>query len=382
VARVLRSRFRSSDVVARLGGDEFAVLLSAVGVDDARAAAEDLVAEIRNSPATYGGRPFRISASIGVTAFESDDATAGEVLVNADLAMYAAKTAGRDRVVVYTAPEARKARAIAKLTWSQRIQDALDRDRFVLHLQPILELATGQIKHGELLLRMKGERGKLIAPGAFLPAAERYGLVREIDRLVVSRVAALLGADGGSHAGAGRGSHAAADRAPATLPGIALNLSALSVTDHGMLAHIERELAHHRVDPRRLVIEITETAAISDMRRARAFCEGAEALGCAIALDDFGVGFGSFYYAKRLPFSYLKIDGDFVRDLPASRNDRLVVRAIVDVARGMGRETIAEFVGDAPTLELLGVLGVDHAQGFHIGRPAPLLAAQLGATAA
>jgi len=164
VTRVLANRFRSTDVVARLGGDEFAVLLSAVGIDEARAAAEDLLAEIRNSPASYGGRPFRISASIGVSAFESDDATADEVLVNADLAMYAAKTSGRDRVVVYTAPEARKARAMAKPTWSQRIQDALDRDRFVLHLQPILELATGQIKHGELLLRMKGERGKLIAP--------------------------------------------------------------------------------------------------------------------------------------------------------------------------------------------------------------------------
>ncbi len=192
VARVLGNRFRSTDVVARLGGDEFAVLLSAVGADEARAAAEDLLSEIRSSPASYGGRPFRISASIGVTAFESDDATAGEVLVNADLAMYAAKTAGRDRVVVYTAPEARKARAMAKLTWSQRIQDALDRDRFVLHLQPILELATGQIKHGELLLRMKGERGKLIAPGAFLPAAERFGLIHAIDRWVVARAIQLI----------------------------------------------------------------------------------------------------------------------------------------------------------------------------------------------
>jgi diguanylate cyclase (GGDEF)-like protein/PAS domain S-box-containing protein len=192
VARVLANRLRSTDVVARLGGDEFAVLLSAVGVEEARAAAEDLLAEIRNSPASYGGRPFRISASIGVNAFESDDATAGEVLVNADLAMYAAKTGGRDRVVVYTAPEARKARAMAKLSWSQRIQDALDRGRFVLHLQPILELATGQIKHGELLLRMKGEHGKLIAPGAFLPAAERFGLIHAIDRWVVARAIQLI----------------------------------------------------------------------------------------------------------------------------------------------------------------------------------------------
>ncbi len=225
VARVLGNRFRSTDVVARLGGDEFAVLLSAVGPDEARAAAEDLLAEIRNGPASYGGRPFRISASIGVTAFESDDATAGEVLVNADLAMYAAKTAGRDRVVVYTAPEARKARAMAKLTWSQRIQDALDRDRFVLHLQPILELATGQIKHGELLLRMKGERGKLIAPGAFLPAAERFGLIHAIDRWVVARAIQLIAESMGP------------------IPRVGINLSGESVVGDPELAADDRARA-------------------------------------------------------------------------------------------------------------------------------------------
>jgi EAL domain-containing protein (putative c-di-GMP-specific phosphodiesterase class I) len=249
--------------------------------------------------------------------------------------------------------------------WLGRLRRALREGAFVLHFQPIVELTGGAVSHYEALVRLADEPdGRLVAPGAFLPAAERYGLVREIDRLVVSRVAGLLG-----------GQLAARERAARDAPSVALNLSALSVTDRGMLAHIESELARNRVDPRRLVVEITETAAISDIRRARAFCEGVQSLGCAIALDDFGVGFGSFYYAKRLPFNYLKIDGDFVRELPASRNDRLVVRAIVDVARGMGRQTIAEFVGDEATLSLLGELGVDYAQGFHVGRPAPLIVA-------
>jgi EAL domain-containing protein (putative c-di-GMP-specific phosphodiesterase class I) len=136
-----------------------------------------------------------------------------------------------------------------------------------------------------------------------------------------------------------------------------------------MLAHIERELARHRVDPDRLIVEVTETAAISDMRQAVAFCEGVHTLGSAVALDDFGAGFGSFHYLKHLPFRYLKIDGDFIRALPTSRKDQLVVQALVGVARGMGKQTIAEYVGDEPTMRLLRDYGVDYAQGFQLGRP-------------
>ena len=355
LARVLAHRFRSTDLVARLGGDEFAVLLSAVGVDEARAAAEDLLAEIRNSPANYGGRPFRISASIGVNAFESDDATAGEVLVNADLAMYAAKTSGRDRVVVYTAPEARKARAMAKLSWSQRIQDALDRDRFVLHLQPILELATGQIKHGELLLRMKGERGKLIAPGAFLPAAERFGLIHAIDRWVVARAIQLVGESMGS------------------IPRVGINLSGESVVgDAELLGMIERELERSSVDPAKLIFEVTETAAIANMPEATEFARGLTDLGCSLALDDFGTGFGSFYYLKHLPVSYVKLDGEFIQNLPRSEVDEHMVKAIVGVSQALGIKTVAESVADAETIGLLQKHQVDYAQGYFVGKPTPL----------
>jgi EAL domain-containing protein (putative c-di-GMP-specific phosphodiesterase class I) len=241
--------------------------------------------------------------------------------------------------------------------WLERLRRALRGGQFELHYQPIVALGSGEVSHYEALVRLADEPGgRLVAPGAFLPAAERHGLVCAIDRLVVCRVAALLGSGTGS--GGAR---------------VALNLSALSITDEGMLAHIEHQLARHGVDPARLVLEITETAAISDMPRAIDFCEGAQALGCAIALDDFGVGFGSLYYAKRLPFRYLKIDGDFVRGLCTGAHDRVMVRAIVEIARGMGRETIAEYVGDEPTMRLLGELGVDYAQGFQVGRPRPLI---------
>jgi EAL domain-containing protein (putative c-di-GMP-specific phosphodiesterase class I) len=242
--------------------------------------------------------------------------------------------------------------------WLARLRGAIADERFVLHFQPIVSLRDGRVSHYEALLRLADEPdGRLIAPGRFLPAAERYGLIREIDRMVLDKVAALLG-----------GEHGERDVS------IAMNVSALSVSDGTMLADLERRLTREGVDPARLVIEVTETAAISDMARAKEFCAGVQALGCAVALDDFGAGFGSFQYLKHLPFNFLKIDGDFIRGLPGSRTDQLVVKALVGVVRGMGRQTIAEFVGDQPTMSMLRSYGVDYAQGFEVGRPRPLLA--------
>jgi EAL domain-containing protein (putative c-di-GMP-specific phosphodiesterase class I) len=240
--------------------------------------------------------------------------------------------------------------------WLGRLRRALAQDLFVLHYQPIVSLGDGSVAHYEALVRLADEpAGCLVAPGRFLPAAERYGLVREIDRMVLGKVATLLGGEHGEHG-----------------VSVAINLSALSVTDPTMLAHIDHQLARHRVDPSQLLLEVTETVAISDMQRAKAFCTGAQALGCPVALDDFGAGFGSFQYLKHLPFRYLKIDGDFIRGLPGSPTDQLVVRALVEVTRGMGRRTIAEFVEDEQTMSLLRSYGVDYAQGFAVGRPRPL----------
>ncbi len=237
--------------------------------------------------------------------------------------------------------------------WLARLRRALAEDLFVLHYQPIVSLREGTVSHYEALIRLADDPdGLLVAPCDFLPAAERYGLIQEIDRMVIGKVAALIGGE-------------LADRDAR----VAVNLSALSVTDRGMLAHIEHELTRHRVDPERLVVEVTETAAISDMGRAQTFCEGVHTLGSSVALDDFGAGFGSFQYLKQLPFRYLKIDGDFIRTLPSSHKDQLVVQALVGVARGMGKQTIAEYVGDEPTMRLLRGYGVDYAQGFEVGRP-------------
>jgi EAL domain-containing protein (putative c-di-GMP-specific phosphodiesterase class I) len=238
--------------------------------------------------------------------------------------------------------------------WLARLRRALADDLLVLHYQPIVSLADGRISHHEALVRLIDEDdGGLIGPASFLPAAERYGLIGEIDRVVLDKVAEQLRRRSGEHGS------------------IAMNVSALSVTDRDMLGYVERGLARHGVDPSRLVIEVTETASISDMRLARAFCDGVHRLGGAIALDDFGAGFGSFHYLKHLPFRYLKIDGAFIRGLPDSPHDQLVVDALVGLVRAMGQETIAEFVGDRRTLELLRELGVDYAQGFEIGRPGP-----------
>lgn len=238
-------------------------------------------------------------------------------------------------------------------SWLARLRRAIREDLFVLHYQPIVSLSGDGVVHYEALIRLADDPdGHLDLPNSFIPAAERHGLIGEIDRLVVSKVAALLGRE-----------------LWASDARVAVNLSALSITDSGMLAHIEREIVRRRIDPARLIFEVTETAAVGDMAQAIELCEAIQRMGSAIALDDFGAGFASFRYLKHLPFSYLKIDGELIRELSSSRTDQLVVKALVDVARAMGKRTIAEYVDDESTMEMLRAYGVDYAQGFHLGRP-------------
>jgi diguanylate cyclase (GGDEF)-like protein/PAS domain S-box-containing protein len=357
VADALRDRMRGDAVIARLGGDEFAILLPEGGRDEAEALAHEILEAIRAIRiSTPSGRLRAVSASIGVAPFGDDRVTGEDVLVNADLAMYEAKEAGRDRVACHAGTKDAPTRLATRLSWTDVIRDALDEDRFVLQAQPIMDLATGEIGQYELLLRMRDPLGELISPAAFLPVAERYDLIGAIDRWVVTRAIDMLGEE---------------LRRSRRLV-FEVNISGRSTGDPQLLALIEERLRVNEVEPEQVIFEITETTAVGNIPRAQEFAGRLAALGCRFALDDFGAAFASFYYLKHLPFDYLKIDGEFVRSCAGNRTDQLVIQAVVDIAKGLGKRTVAEMVGDEETMELLREMGVDHAQGFHIGRPAPL----------
>jgi diguanylate cyclase (GGDEF)-like protein/PAS domain S-box-containing protein len=358
VAHALRSRLRESDVLARLGGDEFAILLPEASHEEADGVAIAVLDAVRTlAVPTATGRTRTVTASLGMARFDSGQRLSGEdVLVNADLAMYDAKESGRDQLAAYAAPEQQETRLEARISWADMIRDALAEDRFVLHAQPIVDLDTGDVTQYELLLRMRDPDGDLISPAAFLPVAERFDLMAAIDRWVVTRAIQMVGAE------RRRGRDLVVE----------VNISGRSAGDPELLELIERELASADVDPHQIIFEITETIAVSNIPRAQHFAARLADLGCRFALDDFGAGFGSFYYLKHLPFDYLKIDGEFVRHSAVDATDQLVIQAVVDIARGLGKRTIAEHVGDRETAALLRRMGVDHAQGFHHGEPAPL----------
>jgi diguanylate cyclase (GGDEF)-like protein/PAS domain S-box-containing protein len=354
VAGLLSRRLRDTDVVARLGGDEFAVLLSASGAAEAKQVAEELLSLIRGHSASLGRQPLRVTTSIGVTLMDRPELTPEQLLVEADVAMYEAKYTGRDRVILFGDASAGKGQP--GLGWAEQIRVALADESFVVHCQQILPLREkdASVARYELLVRMHGEGEELVLPAAFLPTAERFGLIQSIDAWMVRQAVSLI------------------ERRNGTGPSLVLevNLSGRSIGDPSLLDIVEEELARSGIDPGSLIFEITETAAVANIEEARSFADRLRELGCQFALDDFGAGFGSFYYLKYFPVDYLKLDGEFVQDLPNSTMDQRMVRAMVEIAQGLGLRTIAEYVETAETLELLRSYGVDFAQGFHIGEPA------------
>ena len=361
VAALLQYRLRETDTLARLGGDEFAILLPNVDPGEAEHVAGELVRAVREEATVAAGdRRQRVTTSVGIARFGRADLNGEELLIEADLAMYEAKEAGRDRYAVVSPHAERPERIRERVSWLERLRTALAEERFVLHAQPIRDLRTGKIGQHELLIRMLGDNDELIGPGAFLPLAERFGLAPEIDCWVARQAIELLADDPGGHIA------------------LEINLSGLSLNDTRLLGVIETELARTNVDPRRLVFEITETAAVANIPLARRFAERLTQLGCRFALDDFGAGFGSFYYLKHLPFDYLKIDGEFVSGCLGNRTDQLVIEAVVRIARGLGKETVAEFVSDPQLEQFVRSQGVDYAQGFHVGRPVPITELRLG----
>jgi diguanylate cyclase (GGDEF)-like protein/PAS domain S-box-containing protein len=355
VAGLLKQRLRHTDTVARVGGDEFAALLTQTDAEQAQIVADEVVKALGRETAVLADQSIRITASIGVAMF--DGLTDVEVLANADIAMYEAKEIGRNRAEMYRPLKGGRERVSARLAEAERIRSALEEDRLILFCQPILDLGTNEICQYELLLRLPDEEtGEPLPPSAFLYRAERSGLIHAIDAWVVRHAVALIAA----HARAG------------IRLVLNVNLSGKSIGDRKLAEITEEVLSATRIDPGQLIFEFTETVAISNIEEAKAFAIRLHGLGCRFALDDFGAGFGSFYYLKNFPFDYLKIDGDYVRGLTTNPMNQLVISAIVSIARGMSKKTVAEFVADEHTARLLLKLGVDFAQGYHIGVPRPV----------
>jgi diguanylate cyclase (GGDEF)-like protein len=353
VSEVLRERVRTTDLVARLSGDEFAVLMPQTDTAGALQLGEDLRAQVAEgfSPSSEIGDP---TISVGITMFGGSDGAGSEaVLVAADQALYQAKAEGRNRIALFHEPGQERSQVRRAQTTSARIRDALTQNRLRLAQQPIRSLASGGIERYEMLLRMTGENGELLPARSFIEVAERSGMVQELDRWVVARALEMMGE---------------AERAGSPVS-LHMNISGASMTDLSVLEYIERRLDEGEADPARCTFEITQTARVDDYETAAGFADRLCEFGCEVAIDDYGAGAGPFAYLKKVPFDVIKIDGTFIRDMPRNDADQLVVKAIVEIARGLGKRTIAEFVEDEDTTVMLREYGVDMAQGYHLGRP-------------
>lgn len=353
VGNLLSRRLSNSAVCARLAGDEFAILLPRADEAHARATAALLLDAFKAHHIVVQGQLIRMTASIGIAMFPDHAATVPALMARADSAMHQAKGAGRNRYCFHTPVNKAPIPMRSRIDWARRIREVLEREGFLLYAQDIFDLRNERIAQYELLLRMPGDRGLTEPPGAFLETAERFGLIQEIDRWVVHKAIDLLA----SH--------------PQPV-GLEVNISAKSIEDVEMLALIDRDLGRTSIDPSRLILEITETAAITNLAKATEFIRALKETGVRFALDDFGMGFSSFHHLKHLPVDYLKIDGSYIHDLPGNRVDQHLVQAMVQVARGLGKETIAEFVGGEETVRLLRRYGVRYGQGYHYGQPRPV----------
>ena len=360
LAAVMREKLRPEDVLGRLGGDEFGVLLAGVPtLEAASQAAERLRRCIEGFIFGWEQRSYTISASIGVVML-ANATSLKELFAHADAACYLAKEAGRNRVHVYAEDDTAVTSRLGEMEWANRIRDALRDGRLLLDYQELHPLRGdgGEGAHIELLLRLRGEDGGEVLPGAFLPAAERYGLMPLIDRWVVE---AALGNIDRLHPDGGR------------LATCAINLSGASLEDAGLFERVAQLVALYQIDARRLVFEITETVAMRDFAASSALIARLRSLGCRVALDDFGAGMSSFGYLKNLELDMVKIDGSFVQNMASDRMSQSIIRAVTDIAHQQGLAVVAEWVSSKALLDMLASMDVDYAQGFALHRPQRVL---------
>lgn len=352
-ARYLQGLAPAPSLAARLGSDEFALVFPEITTADAILLAKQLNRTVSLPLLGFDQDVKRnISTSVGLVAFPEHGHSVDILLGNAELALAMARAKGHASWELYSEQEAYREKADYRAHWREMVEMALDENRFVLHFQPLLHIATGEIEHYESLLRMIGKDGKLIPPGMFIDVAESTGLIRRIDRWVID----------------------AAVAAAALHPEIklAFNLSSRSFDDDMAFETMQAALTRHGVPGERLLLEITETAALANLSGAKRIMARFQGLGCVFGLDDFGVGYSSFQYLKELPVGFVKIDGSFIKNLTKHADDIVFVRALNSAVQGFGKTTVAEFVEDQETLDILREIGVDFAQGYLIGKPAPL----------
>lgn len=343
---------RKNEVFSRLGGDEFGVLLPDASPADAERLAERIVRAVAQIPFRIEGQNLRLTTSLGIAHYPQNSGNAEELIAHADTAMYQAKETGKNAWSVYRPERDASRQMIARLSWNDRIARALENDLLRLHFQGVYHAEGGELSHLEVLVRMVDESdpSRLIMPGHFIPHAEKTGKILDIDRWVLRHSIRLLA----QHPG---------------MPSLAVNISGRSFDQPTLPQYIAEQLASGGVAPRRLLVELTETSAVSDLQDAERFIESLRKTGCSTCLDDFGSGFASFAYLKHLKADVLKIDGLFIRDLPNDHDNQVFVKSIVDVARGLGKRTVAEFVENEETLLMLRQFGIDMVQGYHLDKP-------------
>ncbi|MFZ2268861.1 MAG: EAL domain-containing protein [Azonexus sp.] len=356
LGQVMSERF-GADFIARLGGDEFGLVIVNATPDSVHLRAQMMIDEIRAFPFVWEGRAFQLGASIGLVQVSPHIDTVTSLLIAADTACYAAKEHGRNRVEVYAPGDDYFRQRQDELASLAGITAALQDDRFVLYHQRITSLKPGRPDHAEVLIRMRDEAGKIILPGRFIPAAERYNLMPFIDRWVIN--AALARLQEFAHNGGLPFHH------------VNINLSGAGLAEEGMRHFIAERIAFYGTDPAQICFEITESQAIGNLGGALALIADAHHMGSTIALDDFGSGLSSFGYLKRFNVDYLKIDGQFIRNLAHDPIDRATVVAIIGLAKAHGLRTVAEFVAEPEIVDIVRELGVDYAQGFALHEPSP-----------
>lgn len=366
VAALLQAQIRKTDVLARLGGDEFGVLLHQCPLSHALEIADRIRESVQQFRFVWEGQVFSIGVSIGVVSIGAD-ANVASLLSAADAACYAAKHKGRNRVHLYQVDDSDLVRQRGELQWVTCLAQAIESDQFCLYCQPIVPIATPQAdwKHYEVLLR-RDDQNQLILPRAFLPAAERYGLMHLIDRWVIRT---LFAAQGSRYREIRRHCQGQTCHYRDLF---AINLSGASINDDQFVEFVQEQFLLHQIPPQIICFEITETVAIANLNKAAQLVGHLRDFGCRFALDDFGNGLSSFAYLKHLPVDYLKIDGEFVRQVTDNPIDAVMVEAMHQIGQVMGIQTIAEFVENDRILERLRSIGVDFVQGYGIAEPRPL----------